>query len=134
VHGDSCGTGRDAMRDGIWDGCKPAEDLDWDAGTDAAPEKTFDSRVCSGNGLDLDAEIDAMVTGVAAGTRCGLCRGMLDGEAVERIGAKWFHADACAQEIHKRNAVPVPIEPSAKPKRGRGRIKGADTTPDVEGL
>jgi hypothetical protein len=77
--------------------------------------------------------LDAMAAGVPAGTHCGFCHAALGDGAVEQIGSRWYHADACAVETHKRLAVPAPAPP-AKPKRKRGRIKGADTTPGVEGL
>jgi hypothetical protein len=88
--------------------------------------------VPAGNGLDVDAALDAMAAGVPAGTHCDFCHAVLGDDPVEQIGSRWYHADACAVEVHKRLATPVPATPPAKPKYKR--IRGADTTPDVEGL
>jgi hypothetical protein len=57
----------------------------------------------SGNGLDPNAEVDAMIAGVAAGTRCAYCHCKLgDNDTVELIGDKAYHADACAIEARKK--------------------------------
>ena len=44
------------------------------------------------------------------------------------------HTARHAIEANAQPVAPAPTEPPAKPKRRRSRIKGADTTPDVEGL
>ena len=101
------------------------------AGQDTPAEK----NKRAGNGRDIGVVLDAMAAGVPAGTHCGFCRAVLGDAETEQIGHRWYHADACAVEVHKRLAMPVPQSaPPAKPKRRRGRIKGADTTPDVDGL
>jgi hypothetical protein len=89
-----------------------AHDIDF-----AEPDGRAREASHPGNGLDQT------VDEVLAGTRCGFCAGMLNGEAAEQVGAKWFHADACAAE-HRKKAEPAPSPLSSPPPANkRSRIR-----------
>jgi hypothetical protein len=109
-------------------GSKPAEMLDWDAaraGTASGPPSEKTSR---GNGVD---RVDVT---------CAYCSmPFLAGDEPVEINGKIYHSDdACAGTIRRRQTASTspPLAPpvAKKPKGKRNRIKGADTTPGVEGL
>jgi hypothetical protein len=63
-----------------------------------------------------------VVEEIQAGTRCGFCACLINGEAAEQIGAKWFHADACAAE-HRKKTDPAPSPLSSPPVKKKSRIR-----------
>jgi hypothetical protein len=104
------------------------------AGPGGVPRK---NKRTAGNSHAVGAEVEDVIAGAAAGTRCAFCHCLLDGAASEEIGGKRYHADACAAEARKNAAeppAPSALEPAPEPKKRRSRIKGADTTPMAEKL
>jgi hypothetical protein len=56
------------------------------------------SKAARLNGADPDAVVDQVV----AGARCGFCGCVIDGQAAEQIGERWYHSEACAGEHRKK--------------------------------
>jgi hypothetical protein len=91
-----------------------------------------------------DAEIEAVIAGMADGSRCGHCLAALGNDPAEVVDGRRYHSNTCATTARakattpaaSRNGAAAPDGGAAPPKRAgkRRRIRGADTTPRTEGL
>jgi hypothetical protein len=81
------------------------------------------AREASHPGNGLDQTVDE----VLAGTRCGFCACLINGEAAEQIGDRWFHSDACASE-HGKKAEPAPSPLSSPPPPKKSRVRRGKST------
>jgi hypothetical protein len=126
--GNGAGTESAAAWDGTRDGSNPAETLAWDGGTPGLENEDGPTRVRQGNGLDPDAEAALIADEIRDGYRCARC-------ACAFTPKHGSELDAAGRYVHRGGCEPAQQAAApAKPKRKRGRIKGADTTPDVDGL